>query len=119
MPMNKTPTRPPERDRVYDVIDGERGYQEDNAPQSEKNFSPGETLALLDQHLRHAQTQWSNEPEGRTATINNLRTMAGVLVRALEILGPIPREFHVPASAGITGTLDMRDKGDRLPGTPT
>lgn len=112
--MNKVPVRPPERDRVYDVIDGERDYMDDNSPVSEDELTPGETLAVFEEQLKHAKANWSREPEGRTATINNIRKLAGIAVRALESFGPIPCEFHVPASAGITGTLEMRDKGDKL-----
>lgn len=112
--MNKVPTRTPERERVFDVIDGERDYLNENSPPSESALSPGESLLLIEAQLSFAKDQWTNEPEGRTATINNIRKIAGLAVRALEILGPIPRENHVPASAGITGELRGRDRGDAL-----
>lgn len=111
---NKVPTRTVARDRVFDVIDGERDYMDANEPASEKELTPGETLMAFELLLAHAKSNWSNEPEGRSATINNIRRLAGVAVRALETFGPIPREFHVPASAGIVGTLQGRDKGDKL-----
>ncbi len=112
--MNKVPVRTVARDRVYDVIDGERDYRDDNDPPTELELTPGEVLMALELQLDHAKRNWSNQPEGRTATINNIRILAGIAVRALETLGPIPREFHVPASAGITGALQGRDKNDRL-----
>lgn len=111
---NKVPVRTPERERVYDVIDGERDYQIENDPAGDKEMTPGETLMMIEENLRFAKEQWSNQPEGRINTINHLRKLAGITVRALESFGPIPREYHVPASANITGTLQGRDKNDRL-----
>lgn len=111
---NKVPTRTVARARVYDVLDGERDYMDDNGPATDKELTPGETLMLFEEQLKHAKANWSLEPEGRTATLNNIRILAGIAVRALETLGPIPREFHVPESAGIVGTLQGRDRNDKL-----
>lgn len=110
---NKPPVRPASRNRVYDVIDGERDYLDDAEPNGAA-MSPGETLMALEQMVRAAQMQWTPEAEGRITATNNLRRIAAVAVRALENFGPIPREYHVPASANITGEMHMRDRGDAL-----
>lgn len=110
---NKVPTRTVARARVFDVIDGERDYLDETEPTG-GDVTPGETLMTLEQVVRAAQMQWSNEPEGRVVTINNLRRIAAMTVRALEHYGPIPREYHVPASANISAEMHMRDDGDAL-----
>lgn len=111
---NKPPVRTPLRERVFEIIDGERNYQDENDPPTELELTHGEALMALELQLEHAKGNWSNQPEGRQATINNIRKIAGIAVRALETLGAIPREFHVPASAGIVGTLQGTDKNDKL-----
>lgn len=111
---NKVPTRTVARARVFDVIDGERDYQDENDPATDRELTPGEVLMLFEEQLKHAKSNWSNEPEGRTATINNIRRLASIAVRALETFGAIPREYHVPASANIVGELQGRDQGDKL-----
>lgn len=110
---NKPPVRPALRDRVYDVIDGERDYLDESDPAG-GDVTPGEMLMTLEQMVRAAQMQWSTEPEGRVVTINNLRRIASVAVRALEKFGPVPRDWHVPASANIVAEMHMRDAGDAL-----
>lgn len=117
--VNKVPVRPASRDAVYDVIDGEREYQgagEGNAARHENappNLTVGENILCMEKCLRDAQDAWYR-PDGGQAALPFIRKVAALAVQALENYGAPPREFHVPASAGITGTLNVSDPGDKL-----
>lgn len=113
MQQNRTPVRPASRDRVYDIIDGERDYQDATWPASEGKLTVGEYLVVFEEYVAKARALWVKE-HGDVMTLNNFRKLAGIAVRALETHGAIPRELHVPASAGITGEMNIRDPGDKL-----
>lgn len=114
MPQNKVPVRPANRDAVYDVLDGEREYQNETFPDSERSLTRGEYLLLLEEYIFKARAKWSKEHEGQVVTDNELRKIGGIVVRAMEKFGPTPREYHVPASANITGELRAVNAPDAL-----
>lgn len=115
VPMNKLPVRPASREKVYDVLDGERDYQDEGGDGAAKaNLSPAEYLAQLEEVVRSARRWNGPEAEGQRRTIDNFRRIGGIVVAAMEVHGAIPREFHVPASAGITGEMKAVDRGDAL-----
>lgn len=120
---NQVPVRPPSRDKVYDVLDGERDYQ--NAGQGNAKPHPesgrtdgrltlGEGILCLERILDTARAEWYKGPDGHKATLPYIRKAAAVAVQLMENYGAVPREFHVPVSAGITGTMQIQDVGDKL-----
>lgn len=72
LPTNIVPVRPPTRDEVYSVIDGERDYQElgkGNAkrhPTAPPNLLPGEVIACSQKCLNDALAAWY-APDGGVA----------------------------------------------------
>lgn len=113
MPTNKTPVRPPARERVYDVLDGELDYQDEIVP--DWNLPPSEFLTMLAAQVRQAKAMHVDGfPEATVTTANALRRIAAVAMRGMEVHGVIPCEFHVPASAGITGTLNISNLPDKF-----
>ena len=112
--QNKVPARPGSRDRVYDVIDGERDYQDDVWSSADKTLlTPGEYLILFEEYVTKARAAWVKE-HGDENLRNNFRKLAGIAVQAMERHGAIPREYHVPESANITGVMHARDPVDAL-----
>lgn len=127
---NLVPVRPASRDAVYDVIDGERDYQDmgkgNAAPHPEgkrsasDGLSLGEGILCMERILDEARAAWYKGPEGQTLAMPFIRKTAGVAVQLMEHFGAVPREWHVPPSAGITGEVHLRDLGDTLsPGAST
>lgn len=112
--QNKVPVRPATRDDVYAVIDGERDYQNETWPASERTLAPGEFLYLLEEYLTKARAGWSKEEAGVTVALNAFRKIAGIAVRAMEMHGAVPREYHIPESANITGIMQARGNFDTL-----
>lgn len=120
MPIqNKVPVRPAGRNAVYDVLDGERDYQDETFPTSERDLSPGEFLLLLEEYVVKTRARWSKGPEGTDVTVNAFRKIGGIAVRAMEAHGAIPREYHIPQSANIVGTMQARDDNDALSLAPS
>lgn len=119
MPIqNKPPVRPASRNTVYDVIDGERDYQDDTWPAAEKRLTPGEFIILFEEYVAKARAAWVKE-HGDENLKNSFRKLAGIAVRAMEVHGAVPREYHVPASSNITGTMQARDDFDVLDLAPS
>lgn len=123
MTQNQVPVRPSNRDVVYDVIDGERDYQnagEGNAkphPESGRTdgrLTLGEGILVMERILDQARAEWYKGPDGHKLTLPYVRKVAGVAVQLLENFGAPPREYHVPLSANITGEMHAVDKGDAL-----
>jgi hypothetical protein len=104
MSTNQVPTRPASRDAIYDIIDGEREYQNGKHPQAQ--WIEDYLVLILD----YSDRVISKGGDAR----DNLRKIAGLAIRAMETVGSVPRAWHVPASANITGTLSIRDPGDKL-----
>jgi hypothetical protein len=115
--VNEVPIRPIGRERVYDVIDGERDYQEAGEGNAKRhadappNLSVGENILCMEQCLADARAAWY-KPDGGTNALPFIRKVAALGVQALENFGAPPREYHVPVSANITGEMHAIDKGD-------
>lgn len=112
--QNKPPIRPDAREPIYDIVDGEC----DHLAEALADGAPiGEFLALLSTRIRQARTM---HVEGEAAAVvaaqNAFRDIAGLAVRAMETHGTLPREYRVPPSANIVGTLDAHDLGDTTVG---
>lgn len=116
---NQVPVRPASRDAIYDVIDGERDYQqagEGNAARSPNapTLTHGDIILLIERYTHEAREAWIKGEAGNIACLPDIRKIAALAVQGLELYGAPPREWHVPASANITGELHARDRGDRL-----
>ena len=110
---NQLPTRPTEREKVYDVIDGERGYQNANRPTSPNDLV--HFTNLLIEYTDKLAVDVQVDPSGASPAggpLKRLREVAAIAVHAMEIHGAQPRANHVPASAGITGTAHIAAKPD-------
>jgi hypothetical protein len=115
--QNKRPIRSDARDAVYDIIDGERDYQDETWSDDERKLTPGEFLILFEEYVAKARSRWVKN-SGDVPLMNDFRKLVGIGVRAMETHGAIPRELHVPASAGITGVMVVRDRADTAAPTP-
>jgi len=104
---NQLPVRPTHRDKVFDIIDGERDYQVKTRPESPVPTLVDETNLLIEytDKLAVDVTVDSASPQG--GPLKRLREIATIAIRAMENHGAQPRENHVPASAGITGTVKI------------
>lgn len=113
MPMtNKPPVRPASREPIYDVIDGECEHLAEVLPDA---TSITELYALLGVRIRRArEAHVEGDPTALVVAQNNLREIAGLAVRAMDVHGTLPREYRVPPSANITGTLNVSDLTDKL-----
>jgi len=88
------------REMTYQVIDGERDYQDDgkgnarpHVPGSSLNI-PG-SLVIIDKLLLDAKFAWY-KPDGVADTLAHLRKIAAVAVQAMEIYGAPAREGYDP-----------------------
>jgi hypothetical protein len=97
---NLTPTRPAVRANAFDVVDGERDYQDKTHPSS-----PVPTLShfvyLLIEYTDKLAVDMEVESSSPTGgPLKRLREIAAIAVHAMEHHGAQPREGHVPASGG-------------------
>jgi hypothetical protein len=88
-----------ERTEVYKIIDGEREYQEwrwekgireDRIPDEDK--PPAEWLNYIKYHLE--QGEISNYMLNKEETMSEIRKIAALAVRAMEIHGCSPRQIY-------------------------
>ena len=80
-----------ERTEVYKIIDGERDYQEtrwDNSYPDEQK-PPAEWLNYIKYHLERAEI--TNYELSKSDTMEEIRKIAALAVRAMEIHGCAPR----------------------------
>lgn len=109
--QNRRPVRPASRNVVYDIVDGERDYQDEQWSHSDKTMTPGEYLILFEEYVAKARGRWA-KTHGDVPLMNEFRKLAGIAVRAMETHGSIPRELHVPESAGIVGVMKVEGRPD-------
>jgi hypothetical protein len=85
------------REDVYKLIDTERAYQ-DRIWQDQENpgqpnpLSIGEVVLLIEEYTAKARAQWTIEKKPEVDTMDIIRKIAGVTVRAMEQHGARPRE---------------------------
>lgn len=88
---------PPEsRLKVYEALNGERAYQEDQWPSSteEPRLTVGEELLLIEEYVRKARAKWAKEGRPEIATLTGIRKIAGIAVRCMEQHGAPQREGY-------------------------
>jgi hypothetical protein len=89
--------QPLSRKEVYELIDGERDYQDSrwNASTTitEGQHTPGEFLVFMQDYLREAFTQISRqgEPKASQDALGTIRKLAGLAVACMEQNGAPPR----------------------------
>lgn len=74
-----------ERAKVYELINGERSYQ-DTLPPSRTDGSSktvGDYLVLLDVYIRRAKDDWAGNA-GYEQSLDEIRKIAGIAVRCME-----------------------------------
>lgn len=111
--VNQTPVRPTDREKVYDVIDGERDYQGATHPASphpDLVYHANLLIEYTDKLAADVAAGVGSSPSG--GPLKRLRQVAALAVQAMEAHGVQPRENHVPASAGVTGTAHIVSKPD-------
>ena len=115
---NQLPQRPTTRNKVLDVIDGERDYQVKHFPDSPVPTLPEFANMLIEytDKLAVDVTVDSSSPTG--GPLKRLREIAAIAIHAMEVYGAQPRENHVPASAGITGVANIVAKSDSVKPVP-
>jgi hypothetical protein len=108
MPLNKTPQRPKQREAIYDVLDGERDYQDEIHPEAP-------TLATVYALLaKYTEKLGMLSAGNMDKTRKRLRQIAAIAIKGMEHHGASPRENHVPASASITGEMHLTGPLDAL-----
>ena len=105
---NKTPTRSAKRNAIYDLLDGERDYQDENHPETPSLATIYALLAKYTEKLGVLAAGDTNAARKR------LRQIAALAVKGMEHHGASPRENHVPESASISGEMHLVNPGDAL-----
>lgn len=83
------------RIEVYNVIDGERAYQNEqrgNAKRHEDQpaMTPGEYILCMEKCLADARDAWY-KPDGGVACMQHIRKVSALGVAAMELHGAPPR----------------------------
>jgi hypothetical protein len=86
----------PSRIEVYNVIDGERQYQDDqrgNALRHEGQpaMTPGEYILCMEKCLADARSAWY-APDGGVKSMEHVRKVTALGVAAMELHGAPPRQ---------------------------
>jgi hypothetical protein len=119
-PMNNAIPAQPTKAQVvaFEVLLGEREYQGkthgDSPVPTIINFAD-----LLLEYTDKLAEDVMVDPTGMSASpaggpLKRFREIAAIALHAMEIHGIQPRENHVPASAGITGTVNIVGKADSI-----
>lgn len=116
------------RESVYQLIDGERDYQ-DNLPPSRSTHAPvdvGGYLSLMQHYLNEAHKEWAMNP-GDTKALDVVRKITALGVHCMEDHGaparkhesmfPILIEFEQPQGTLGVGRLVV-EKPEHLPPGP-
>ena len=126
MSQNQVPVRPASRDAVYDVIDGERDYQDAKSEAitpggaSPRPHSVEEFVIYMVDYTREMKAQlthtWTPDRKAPPEALDTLRKIVARGIACMEQNGARPREWHVPASANISGTVNVTDPASKLGG---
>lgn len=86
------------REEVYKLIDGERGYQDSLGKdrKSGTKHTPGDYATMLARYLIHLQIAWTDNSgatqEGKDAYLSVVRKIAAIAVHCMEDHGAPPRK---------------------------
>jgi hypothetical protein len=87
------------RRKVYELIDGERKYQ-DSLPPSRtdgEQRSVGDYLTMLRSYMGKADAAWTDNP-GDEQALDVVRKIASIAIRCMEDHGAPPRMVMTPIS---------------------
>lgn len=82
---------------VYDVIDGERAYQDRGAGNAKRHenqppvMTPGEYLLCMEEVFEQARAAWY-KPDGSRVCLESVRKIAALGVACMEHHGAPPRQ---------------------------
>lgn len=85
------------RELVYRTLDGERDYQDDMSrdparPDMVQEMSMGEIILATEHALSEARRAWYSDSRPYPATIEYLRKVGGLVVKAMEQFGVVERK---------------------------
>jgi hypothetical protein len=85
------------RKEVYELIDGERAYQDIVWHRKENNdpnpLTIGEFVLMLEQYAFQARAEWTLEPKPEQNTMEIIRKIGAIAVNAMEQHGARPRQL--------------------------
>lgn len=83
-----------ERTKVYDIIDGERNYQNGLNPgwNHKGKAGVGEEILLMEEYLNQARELWTKSYGDNMPALNKIRSVAALCVRCMENHGCPQRE---------------------------
>ena len=86
-----------ERSKVYELIDGEREYQDSKWPQDvwsnvSNPLTVGEFVLLMEHYLTQAREIWIQEKKPNQMTTDLVRKVAGIAVNCMEQHGAPSRK---------------------------
>jgi hypothetical protein len=114
---NAIPKQPTKAQVVaFEVLLGEREYQTETHP-GQPVPSIVDFANLLIEYTDKLAVDATVDPTSVTPAggpLKRFREIAAIALHAMEIYGIQPRENHVPASAGITGTINIVGKADAI-----
>ena len=98
------PTRPSDREKVYNTIDGERDYQAAKHPTTPAPSLIDETNLLIEytDKLAAALTTGAISSSPSSSPLECLREVAAIAVRAMETHGAQPRSTGATGATGPT-----------------
>ena len=96
-----------DRKEVYENLDTEREYQESlNAGWIHKGKpAVGLEILMAEDYLRVARTAWRKGYGDKNAGLDELRKVAGILIRCFENHGVPPRKRQLTILTGPTGNI--------------
>ena len=84
------------REKVYELIDGERDYQQrvwDGLNgEADNPLTEGEFVLLLEAYIVKARTEWQVEEKPAEKTLDMVRKVAGIAVNCMEQHGAPARK---------------------------
>lgn len=94
---NDTPRLRASRELVYRTLDGERDYQDaasadPSRPDMVPEMSMGEIILAMEHALGEARRAWYSDARPYPATIEYLRKVGGLTVKAMEQFGVVERK---------------------------
>jgi hypothetical protein len=90
---------PTSREDVYRCLDGERDYQDAMSADPERpdmvpQLSMGETILAMEHALSEARRVWYSDSKPYPATLDYLRKVGGLTVKAMEQFGAVHRQGY-------------------------
>ncbi len=93
--MRDNEPRPESRMLAYDLVDGERDYQNEKWGEMDGVYplTVGGFGLLLEEYAAKARAIWAQEPKPEVKTMEEIRKVAAIAVFALEVHSAAPRRM--------------------------